>query len=418
MHFDQNDKITQIRLNWDQGDLLKQVEVIGARGKNWPVYDGKAQIKMITTSTTTANEVNPAPALSPRGRARDNGTGTERSSSPSKKFIQDPHTSLDIFNQEQEQRGKSVPNAVAPRESHKPEPRDMSDIFAAGHEDYQPAVPGGSPRKDSNVNVVAPKGAGHKRFQPSEVFASEDPAPVEPKLYKTNPARYNHFDIGDHDDNDSFQHRPEKGNPQDMPIRPKGGRVTQHTSQWEFADYVTPEKSKQQKARGQDAVNFSYGNEENKQPIKDNRQQRRDNDAHFDFQDSGTPHMRQTHPQPRKDIDNHFKFSDESTPAARRMIGRTKAAAGLYHDPVFGEEEEDERPLAKASNNARKDLASHWDLTDDAPSNGKAGNRGQARKGLESQWGIGDDETAPKQQQQQQPVGRARKQEEKGFWDF
>lgn len=415
MHFDQNDKITQIRLSWDQGDLLKQVEVIGARGKNWPVYGGKEQIKMISTSTNTANQVNPAPALSPRGRNRENGNGAERSASPSKKYIKDPHTSLDIFSGEQEQRGKSAPNAVAPRESHKPEPRDMSDIFAAGHEDYQPSVPGGSPRKDSNVNVIAPKGAGHKRFQPSEVFESEKPVPVEPKLYKTNPARYNHFDIGDHDDNDSFQHRTTNDKAQDMPIRPKGGRVTQHDSQWGFADYVTPEKSKQQRVRGQDVVHFSYGgDDENNPPIKDNRQQRRDNDAHFDFADSGTPVMRQTQPQPRKDIDNHFKFSDESTPAARRIIGRTKAAAGLYHDPVFGDDEEEERPLAKTSNNARKDLASHWDVTDDASSNSKAGNRGQARKGLESQWGIGDDDTAPKQQ----PAGRARKQEERGFWDF
>lgn len=369
---------------------------------------------MITTSTSTANQVNPAPSLSPRGRNRGDANGAERSASPSKKYIQDPHKSLDIFNQEQEQRVKSAPNAVAPRESHKPEPRDMSDIFAAGHEDYQPAVPGGSPRKDSNVNVVAPKGAGHKRFQPSEVFASEEPLPVEPKIYKTNPARYNHFDIGDHDDQDSFQHRTTNEKAQDMPIRPKGGKVTQHTSQWGFADYATPEKSRQQKVRGQDVVHFNYGDEENTQTKKDNRPLRKDNDAHFDFQDSGTPVMRQTHAQPRKDIDNHFNFSDESTPAGRRIIARTKAAAGLYRDPVFGAEEDD-RPLAKTSNNARKDLASHWDHTDDATSNSKPGNRGQARKGLESQWGLGDENNAaPKQQ----PVGRARKQDEKGFWDF
>lgn len=381
------------------------------------MYGGKDQIKMITTSTTTANEVNPAPALSPRGRNRGHANGAERSASPSKKYIKDPHASLDLFKQEEEQRGASTPNAVAPRESHKPGPRDMSDIFAAGHEDYQPAVPGGSPRKDSTVNVIAPKGAGHKRHQPSEVFPSEDVAPAEPKIYKTNPARYNHFDIGDHDENDSFQYRKKENNKsQDMPIRPKGGKQTQHTSQWGFADAVTPEKARQQKVRGQDVVHFSYEDDENRQPTKENRpnQQRKDAETHFDFQDTGTPVMRQTHPQPRKDVNQHFDLTDEATPAGRRIIGRTKAAAGLYRDPVLGEEDDDDRPLAKISHNARKDLASQWTLNDETSTKAKAGQRAQTRKGLDSQWGIGDDGTAPKQQ----PVGRSRKQDEKGFWDF
>lgn len=297
----------------------------------------------------------------------------------------------------------------------------MSDIFAAGHEDYQPSVPGGSPRKDSNVNVIAPKGAGHKRFQPSEVFDSvyegNSPAPVEKKIYKTNPARYNHFDIGDHDDNDSFQYRNENDKPQDMPIRPKAGRVTQHTSQWEFDDFVTPEKSKQQKTRGQDVVHFSYGDTENNNnqatKLRQPNQQRKDAETHFEFHDQGTPHMRQTQPQPRKDVNNHFKMSDESTPAPRRIIARTKAAEGLYHDPVFGDEE-DERPLANKSVNARKDLSSQWDLNDDSSANGKPGQQGKARKGLESQWELGDNDMVP----EQRPVGRARRQVEKGFWDF
>lgn len=350
------------------------MDVIGARGKNWPVYGGKEQINMITTSSTNANKLNPAPALSPRGRNRGNNNGAERDVSPSKKYIKDPHSSLDIFNQEEQQRENYGPNAVAPRESQKPQPRDMSDIFAAGHEDYQPSAAGGSPRKDSNVNVVAPKGAGHKRFQPSEVFADyEHQEPAETKLYKTNPARYNHFDIGDHDDNDTFQYRKENAKPENMAIRPpKAGRVTQHTSSWGFDDFGTPEKAKQQ-------------------PSKNERPNgRKENDSHFDFQDNGTPHMRETHTQPRKDANSQFSISDESTPAARRIIGRTKAAAGLYRDPVFGADEDD-RPLAKMPNNARKDLS--------------------------SQWGVGDDDNnAP---QQQRPTGRSRNQQpEKGFWDF
>ncbi|KAL2165196.1 hypothetical protein VTH06DRAFT_492 [Thermothelomyces fergusii] len=40
-------KISQIRQSWDQGALLKQVEVIGRSGANWPIRDGKDQISLI-----------------------------------------------------------------------------------------------------------------------------------------------------------------------------------------------------------------------------------------------------------------------------------------------------------------------------------------------------------------------------------
>lgn len=335
------------------------------------MFAGKDQIKIITTSTTSANEVNPAPALSPRGRSSQNGTAGERSASPTKKYIKDPHTSLDIFKQEDE-RKPSAPNPVAPRELHRPEAREMSDLFAAGHEDYEPTA-GGSPRKESKDNVVAPKGAGHKRFQPSEVFmAEESPAPKERQIYKTNPARYNHFDIGDTDEHDTFQHRKENVNPQDMPIRPKGGRTTQHAAQWGFEGFDTPEKAKTQQSKS-----------------------RKDAEAHFEFQDAGTPVMRETRPQPRKDINSHFDITDESTPAARRIIGRTKAAARLYSDPVFGDEEVEEQPLANKSQNARKH-----------------------RKEFESHWDVGTEDTS-RQQQQQQLAGKGRRDENnKNFWDF
>lgn len=128
VHFDKNDKITQIRLSWDQGDLLKQAEVIGVRGKNWPVFSGQDQLKMIAASTSSANEANPAPVTTPRGRDRGH---VERSASPTKKYIRDPHASLDLTQYHEDERKPSVPNPVAPRESHKPQQRDMSDIFAS-----------------------------------------------------------------------------------------------------------------------------------------------------------------------------------------------------------------------------------------------------------------------------------------------
>lgn len=381
------------------------------------MYDGKDQIKMITASATTANQVGPAPGSSPRGRNPRDTNGVDGSVSPSKKYIKDPHASLNalMFRHEEEERRPSVPNPVAPRELLRPEPRDMSDIFVAGHEDYEPTGPGGSPRKESTDKVIAPKGAVHKRYQPSEVFGSEMPIPAERKIYKTNPARYNHFDIGDPDVNDPFQYRKENEQPQDMPIRPKGGKVTQHTAQWDFKDFVTPEEVKQQKIRDQDVVHFSHENGPNEESVAATQpKMRKDAETHFEFQDNGTPVMRKIQPQPRKDIDNHFNMADEPSPAARRIIGRTKAAAGLYRDPVFGSDADD-RALAPVSHNARKDLTSHWDLSNDSPVNGKPGSRGQARRGLENHWEMGSDGNSASKKQAQ---GQGRKDAERGIWDF
>ncbi|KAK5071825.1 hypothetical protein LTR51_006309 [Lithohypha guttulata] len=391
-----DDKITQIRLSWDQGDLLKQAEVIGTRGRNWPVYDGKEQIKMVTASTSTANAVNPAPTLSPRGRDNRSTNGNDRSTSPTKKYIRDPHASLDLSKVPEEDR-YSAPNPVAPRESHKPPPREMSDLFAAGHEDYQPTGLSGSPKKVVKSNVVAPKGAGHQKYQQSRIFDEDEAPSKEPKIYKTNPARYNHFDIGDANDNDHFQHRDENTKPRDIPIRSdmpgRSIKKGQHVPQWDFEDFVTPEKVKQ-KTRDQDVVHFSYGDE---QPQADSQTQqpgkaRKDAEAHFEFQDNGTPVYQPNVPKPRKDANAHFDFTDEPTPGPRRIIARTEAANKLYADPVFPDEEEEQRPLATKSQNTRTNVASRWQESDDS--------------------------ITQKQQTARGGGPRGRRDADKSFWDF
>lgn len=45
--FDSDSKITNIQQSWDQGALLKQLDVIGKTGRNWPIRDSKEQTKMI-----------------------------------------------------------------------------------------------------------------------------------------------------------------------------------------------------------------------------------------------------------------------------------------------------------------------------------------------------------------------------------
>ena len=110
----------------------------------------------------------------------------------------------------------------------------MSELFAAGHEDNEPS-PGkpASPKKEDMQPVIAPKakGTGGQNYQPSRLFDPE-PSSESPVLYKSNPAKYNHFDLGNTDEKDRFQHvgapvAQAAGNA--VPLRAK---TDKHASQW------------------------------------------------------------------------------------------------------------------------------------------------------------------------------------------
>jgi hypothetical protein len=42
------DKIRSIRVYWDQATVLKQLQIVGPRGRGWPITDGNSQIELIT----------------------------------------------------------------------------------------------------------------------------------------------------------------------------------------------------------------------------------------------------------------------------------------------------------------------------------------------------------------------------------
>lgn len=44
-------KIRSIRVYWDQATVLKQLEIVGARGRAWPITDGANQIDLINKSS-------------------------------------------------------------------------------------------------------------------------------------------------------------------------------------------------------------------------------------------------------------------------------------------------------------------------------------------------------------------------------
>lgn len=324
--------------------------------------------------------------------------------SPSKKHIKDPYASLDLFSPRavDENQPFAAPNAVAPRASARPPPREMSELFAAGHEDHEP----GSPKKVPVEPVIAPKGAGNQKFAAPRLF-SDDPNEPTAVGYKSNPAKYNHFDLGDADEDDPMQYRETTPKPRAaVPMRPK---TTKHSSQWDFQDFSTPDKVAQ-KLRGQDVVHFSLDNSsiDNETPAKKlAARPRRDNETHFELQDDGTPVERHMAvPKPRKDAEAHFEFKDTATPVPQRTSGRPTSSAsdrmGLYTNNLYSEDEEanpqGKVPLATITNNAsrKKNLDSHWSMSGSSPAAEKANNenshvgdhRQKASKMMETHWGT------------------------------
>jgi hypothetical protein len=206
--------------------------VIGSRGNNWPIRDGKDQARLISSARPAAAKAQRPTAPVTRGRDVDEAVHVSRSTSPNKKHIKDPYASLDLFGAEKADRSTagSSEGAIAPRKSAKPPPREMSEIFAAGHEDHEPGPPG-SPKKENRSPVIAPKakGTGGQNFQPSRLFEHES-SQESPVLYKSHPAKYNHFELGDASEVDPFQHpQPPKTT---MNVVSLVAKTNKHSSQW------------------------------------------------------------------------------------------------------------------------------------------------------------------------------------------
>ncbi|KAK3076959.1 hypothetical protein LTS18_011553, partial [Coniosporium uncinatum] len=195
--FDDQRKIQQIRLYWDQGSLLKATEVIGARGKNWPVRDGKDQLRLIVSGVSTQ------PASRPTTSGQDSGIPHAPPHASSTSATNDPHATLSLFqnrNYDEDEQGSGVSTtaSVPTRESVKPPTRDLTELLAS--DQGEPAELAGviSPESASR-NGVAPKGGAGKHFSANRLFDENDQPnrPSSPEKLKTNPKKYNHFEFGD-----------------------------------------------------------------------------------------------------------------------------------------------------------------------------------------------------------------------------
>lgn len=384
VHFDSSQKIEQIRLYWDQGSLLKLVDVIGSRARNWPIRDGKDQIRLITSSVAATST-----AVNLTKKQMDDVLITSKE--PSRRNTgQDDRSNLNLFAPRDTRQDSSQytashsTEASAPRVSAKPPPRDYHDLFVGNESDASPASKPklASPTKD---NAKGAKGGAGKHHAPNRLFETDEseakdgsPQKEAGKYLKAHPGKYNHFEFDDG-----------SNEPNPQPAKPR--QKTKHDSQWDFEDFVTPMKVPS-KPRPQDVRHFGYDDEE---------------------QDLSTPVKNARVIQPRRDADTHFELKDRDTPQGNPRPNNhrgqsSNVASGLYQNNLYDDTELSASPPKKphplVSANSRKEhhkhFAPHFEMTDSSPGLGErtenANNRpiAEARskvlKQMDAQWDAAD----------------------------
>ncbi|KAI1265288.1 hypothetical protein F5Y18DRAFT_67112 [Xylariaceae sp. FL1019] len=426
--FNEHGKILNVRQSWDQGALLKQLDVIGKTGRNWPIRDSQDQIRMIKdcVKTVAGDTAVSNPQQSMPGRSGANPT----------KAMRDPHASLSLFEARDVQ--EELASVISPRGGVKPRQRDFAEILGDEGDDYMPASPsagrgvpsspnkaiaprgGAKPRQrdfteilgDEPVNAqdverdhstspgqpVAPKAGGSKKFQPSRLFDTEDgQVPGSPpddikspdRFYRPHPTKYSHFEFGDGSDSGDA---PGPADPTP--------RKTKHSSQWQFDDFVTPAKVQPGKAYRQQEVHWQTG--EDDEPIS----------------------YEPVHSKLRPDAEVHFEFADDGpspAPADRRPVrprGAThNSGLGLYENNLYDETgaapgpTEASKPLGAITNlkDRGRYFDAQWAMTDNTSpekSEGRAtisDDRRKAVKMMESNWSANGDTPLQKENKRAAP---------------
>jgi hypothetical protein len=378
------------------------IDVIGKTGRNWPIRDGKDQIKLIVNSVKSAGNAPADAQPTTTSRSRDNSTNVTR----------DPHASLSLFAPRAKNLSETLPVVAAPRASAKPPPRDYHDLFVGNESDNSPSTAGGiniagdgmGSRKVAQVYDspnrpagIAPKGGAGKNYAPSRLFdhhteEDEVDSPKRPSpdknhsaehFYKPNAKKYQHFDFADGSD------------PQDTPAPTplKDVVKSKHGSQWKFDDFSTPAKHIPTKGlRTNDTRHWGNSDDEVvDSPIKVKKVDK-----------------------PRKDNEPHFEFKDDGIPEGTRIIGRPRGAGGntgmgLYKNNLYDDEQggeaggSEQKKVATIANtkDRRKDFDPHFEMTDDAPPTEPVApigeDRAKAVKMMDSNWGSYDQSPTQKE---------------------
>ncbi|KAJ5124917.1 uncharacterized protein N7515_008742 [Penicillium bovifimosum] len=384
VHFDAHQQIKQIRIYWDQGSLLKQVEVIGARGRQWPIRDGKDQTRLLRNAETA--RATPSQLASPQT------TLPTRSSSPGKRRIRDPYAAESLTEllspsketAEIERRAAEAAARPASSSSGKRYTKDpygagsLTEILSPTKQAPAPVAPfapsSGRPatRNFSDIFVrdddVPDSPSKPQRRAPRTIEEEEKPAkpavgPVDEdrSFYKTHAGKFSHFEVGA--DNSEREVKNESRHAQHY-----------HKAHWEFGDFSTPDKASRSThgPRGREELNVS---------------------------------------KLRRDVDHHFELNDDKEDDGRIIGSFQGRGQRLYENRLFDDEgqpklsdrEQKDEPLAITGNaaNRKKNFVSQFEIVDDSPVPTKENTQpmpkhDKAVKMMESQWDNYDESPEPK----------------------
>lgn len=383
--FDDEGKIAQIRQQWDQGSLLKQLEIIGKSGRNWPIKDGKEQLRLIQTCIKST--------FTPAHAQNSNSTPKPRSNA-STNAMRDPHASLHLFGSREEVENAESANVVSPYSGQRPKQRAFTDILTDEPQHWD---------DDAKRRSLPPAKIGvGKSAQPIRIFDGQqhnsddddddDDEQKGPRYIRAHPAKYQHFAM-----NDGSTEEGEEDSNAVSSAAPAAPRATsKHGSTWSFEDFVTPVKAKAGRAQGSnpDARRFDTGDERAAEPIKPMvGKTRRDAEAHFEMQDDG-----------------------ELPPGEQRIATTSRGAIrneGLYNNNLF-EREAEEAPAGRALGNITnaKDRGKHFDphfaMSDEspmpaAPRQPVTESLQKVIKTMNTSWSLADESPAPQKENRAQP---------------
>lgn len=423
------------------------MEIIGARSRSWPIRAGQEQSRMLRAAATAKSA--PASATPPQNGSKD---PVARPGSPGKRRIKDPYAADSLFDLLSPQKAAAAKDSDTPRPSSpgkrhtrdpyaaesltdllsptkrstdedivrpyasssvKPPTRDLSDLFI---DEEAPGTPS-KPEK-----VIAPKG-GLSKPQENRIFNSEDNLDQTRAAYKSNPKRFDHFQIGGDEDAleldknramyksnpNRFNHFEIGGDEEALELDKNRAMYKSNPNRFNHFEIGGGEEAlelDQSRAMYKSNPNrfshFQIGDDsENpatpQKPARAPLSEQARNFGHTE--DTETPPARHHVAKPRRDADVHFEMVDEKEGDDERIISSYQnRGKGLYENRLFGDDGEAmpseketkaSRPLSVAHNaNRQKDFDDHWDVNDSNPSPFKPipSDRQKAIKQMESSW--------------------------------
>jgi hypothetical protein len=346
---------------------LKQIEVIGKSGRNWPIRDSREQLTMIKSALKASGAI--------AASAPSTNETTARTRGNSSNAMRDPHASLQLFGSREEMQAAQDPSVTLPYAGSRPVQRGFTDILGddpdgshhqatmspnkagltkqqRGFTEILGDEPSDAHYSEAHYRSMSPAKAGAgKNHQPMRLFEGqqeeveeETPKGKTGKQYiRPNPGKYQHFDFADGSDPAD---QPKAGVPFDE--RPK----SKHDSQWSFDDFVTPSKPNPSRTHRSEDVRHWDTEETDDAPTQAPGKGRRDAETHFELQDDG---------------------ESVSRPAGRPRGSTHNEGLGLYKNQLFDQGEpgtpEPQRALGNITNlkDRGKTFEHHFDMADESP---------------------------------------------------